>query len=87
MKIIFVVVLISFCSRPIFSQDVAYSRRLFNVSTFLSQLNQRSDPKYEGKRKGAVLIVFRTSEAGTVLEAKAIEGPRSLTDAAVQTVP
>jgi hypothetical protein len=86
MRIVFVIVLISVCSRSIFSQDVAYSRRLFNVSTFLSQLSQQPDPTYDGKRKGAVLIVFRTSEAGTVLEAKAIEGPKALMDAAVQTV-
>lgn len=86
MKTFLTLVLASICSESLFSQDIAYSRRLFNISTFLNQLDRRVDPVVDGRRKGNVVIVFRTSERGAVLDATAIEGPKELKQAAVEAV-
>jgi hypothetical protein len=70
-------------TEALFSQEIAFSRRLLNVSTFLNSLENRSDPSGVGKHHGSVLVVFRTSERGAVVYAKAIEGPKELKDVAV----
>ncbi len=85
MRILLTLSLISASTQLLFSQEIAYPRRLSNVSTFLNKLEDRPDPVIV-KRKGTVKVVFRTSERGTVLYVKAIKGSKELTDTAVELV-
>lgn len=69
-----------------YSQEVAFSRRLLNVSTFLGSIEKKVDPIPPAVAKGFVLVVFRTSEQGAVIEASAVNGSPELVNSALQAV-
>jgi hypothetical protein len=68
------------------AQDVSYSRRLSNLTAYLGFIEKKVAPIPPAAGKGSVLVVFRTSEQGEVIAAKAISGPSMLREPAVRAV-
>jgi tetratricopeptide (TPR) repeat protein len=70
-----------------YSQQLPYSRRMSSVTpTFLGLAERKITPIQPGTRKGSVLVVFRTSEQGAVIDARGVEGRQDLQQAAVDAI-
>jgi|SRR5271167_3326697 len=68
-------------------QQLPYSRRVFMVTTqFLERAATKTAPVTPGTANGSVLIIFWTSERGTVVSARGIEGPPELQRAAIDAI-
>jgi tetratricopeptide (TPR) repeat protein len=68
-----------------YSQELAYSHRLSNTATFLGSL-EKVGPVPPAVGKGSVLVVFRTSEQGIVISAKALMGSPEFMQSALDVV-
>jgi TonB family protein len=67
--------------------QLPYSRRLLSLTAqFLDKAEERVAPIGPHEIKGAVLISFWTSERGTVVSARALEGPPDLQKTAVDAI-
>ena len=69
-----------------FAQDVVYPRLLLNTTTYLGSIEKRANPIQAGRQKGTVLIAFRTSEQGAVIDARVLTGPSELGEPALRAV-
>lgn len=67
--------------------QLAYSRRLLQVtSQFLDTAETKVVPVQPNESKGAVLIIYWTSERGAVVSARALDGSPELQKAAVEAM-
>jgi TonB family protein len=67
--------------------QLAYSRRLSSVTPqFLARAETKVAPVQPNETKGTVLVIFWTSERGTVVSARALEGPPELQRAAAEVI-
>lgn len=67
--------------------QLACSRRLFLVTPqYLSSAGTKVFPVQPNRAKGAVSIIFWTSERGDVVSARALDGPAELQKAAVEAI-
>jgi TonB family protein len=73
-------------SAAAFTQDVVYPRLLLNTTTSLGSIEKKVDPIKTGRQKGSVLVVFRTSERGVVIDARVVSGSPELEDSALRAV-
>lgn len=69
------------------SEEVAYSRRMLSVTPqFLEMAETKVIPSQTSETKGTVLVVFWTSERGTVVSTRALDGPSDLRKAATEAI-
>jgi TonB family protein len=81
------VILLAFSVSTICAQELAYSRRMSNVTAlFLNSTEKKVDAMGPASEKGTVLVIFRTSERGTVISARAISGSAALQQAALSAM-
>ena len=67
--------------------QLTYSRRLLSVTPqFLDKAETKVAPVQPNESKGAVLIIYWTSERGSVVSARALDGPPELQKAAVEAM-
>ena len=69
-----------------YAQELGFSRRLLNTSTYLNSFENRVLPSQPVGRKGSVLVIFRTSEQGAVIDARVLSGPSDLRISALEAV-
>ena len=69
------------------SPQLPYSRRLLSAtSQFLDKAETKVTPPQSGEGKGAALVIFWTSERGTVVSARGLDGPAELQKLAVDAI-
>lgn len=61
-------------------------RRLFSTVAVLGNATKKVMPMSSAQGKASVLVVFRTSEQGNVIDARAVAGPGDLRSSAVDAV-
>jgi hypothetical protein len=67
--------------------QLPFTRRLLSAtSQFLDKAEAKVTPSHSGATKGSALIIFWTSERGTVVSARGVDGPAELQKAAVDAI-
>ena len=82
--------LLIFClaaSNPVLAQSVPISRRLITPApTFSQSAKRKSGNENTRSAKGFILVLFRTSEQGAVIDARPVGGPATLEKAAIDEI-
>jgi tetratricopeptide (TPR) repeat protein len=69
------------------SEELAYSRRMLSVTPqFLEKAETKVIPAQTSETKGTVLVVFWTSERGTVVSTRTLDGPSDLRKVATEAI-
>jgi hypothetical protein len=69
------------------SEELAYTRRMLSLTPqFLEKAETKVVPAQTSETKGTVLVVFWTSERGTVVSIRALDGPIELRKAATEAI-
>ncbi len=69
------------------SEEIAYTRRMLSLTPqFLEKAETKVVPAQTSETKGTVLVAFWTSERGTVVSTRALDGPNDLRKAATEAI-